>query len=65
MIVRAYSYTTIPITWQNRATGLSKLKLKEMGSRYSFIVPYAWLEKHLSRGDYLHQKNSSAIRSKT
>ncbi|MBW4426023.1 MAG: glycosyltransferase [Nostoc desertorum CM1-VF14] len=51
-IVRGYSYTTIPITWRNRTTGVSKLKLKEMGSRYLFIVLYIWLEKHLSRGDY-------------
>ncbi len=32
--------------------GVSKLKLKEMGSRYLFIVLSIWLEKHLSRGDY-------------
>jgi dolichol-phosphate mannosyltransferase len=51
-IIRGYSYVTIPITWQNRKTGISKLKIKEMGSRYLFIVLYAWLEKHLSRGDY-------------
>jgi dolichol-phosphate mannosyltransferase len=51
-IARGYSYTTIPITWRNRTTGVSKLKLKEMGSRYLFIVLYIWLEKHLSRGDY-------------
>ncbi|MBD2289427.1 glycosyltransferase [Microcystis wesenbergii FACHB-1317] len=51
-IVRGYSYTTIPITWRNRTTGVSKLKLKEMGSRYLFIVLSIWLEKHLSRGDY-------------
>jgi dolichol-phosphate mannosyltransferase len=56
-IVRGYSYTTVPITWQNRATGVSKLKLKEMGSRYLFIVLYAWLEKHLSRGDYVQLPN--------
>jgi dolichol-phosphate mannosyltransferase len=55
-IIRGYSYTVIPITWRNRARGVSKLKLKEMGSRYLFIVLYAWLEKHLSRGDYT--KNS-------
>ncbi|MBD2578568.1 glycosyltransferase [Oscillatoria sp. FACHB-1406] len=54
-IVRGYSYTTIPITWRNRATGISKLKLKEMGSRYLFIVLYIWLEKHLSRGDYFRK----------
>jgi dolichol-phosphate mannosyltransferase len=26
--------------------------MKEMGSRYLFIVLYVWLEKVLSRGDY-------------
>ncbi|WOB67930.1 glycosyltransferase [Microcystis aeruginosa] len=51
-IVRGYSYMTIPITWRNRTTGISKLKLKEMGSRYLFIVLSIWLEKYLSRGDY-------------
>ena len=26
--------------------------MKEMGSRYLFIVLYVWLERTLSRGDY-------------
>ncbi len=52
-IIRGYSLAIIPISWQNRATGVSKLKIKEMGSRYLFIVLYAWLEKTLSRGDYV------------
>ncbi len=51
-LVRGYSYAVVPITWTNRAAGVSKLKIKEMGSRYLFIVLYLWLEKHLSRGDY-------------
>ena len=51
-IVRGYSYAVVPISWTNRTTGISKLKLKEMGSRYLFIVLYLWLERHLSRGDY-------------
>jgi dolichol-phosphate mannosyltransferase len=51
-MVRGYSWTTIPITWRNRRTGEPKLKLKEMGSRYLFIVLYIWLEKYFSRGDY-------------
>ena len=55
-IVRGYSYAVIPISWKNRATGISKLKIKEMGSRYLFIVLYVFLEKHLSRGDYLRKK---------
>jgi dolichol-phosphate mannosyltransferase len=51
-LIRGYSYAVVPITWTNRATGVSKLKIKEMGSRYLFIVLYLWLEKYLARGDY-------------
>ena len=58
-IVRGYSYSVVPITWTNRTTGLSKLRIREMGSRYLFIVLYLWLERHLSRGDY-HRSTSRA-----
>jgi dolichol-phosphate mannosyltransferase len=51
-IVRGYTWTVIPITWRNRRTGMAKLKIREMGSRYFFIVAYVWLEKYFSRGDY-------------
>ena len=51
-IVRGYSWTTIPITWRNRRTGLAKLKIREMGSRYLFIVACVWLEWLLTRDDY-------------
>ena len=51
-IVRGYSYTVIPNSWTNRKQGESKLKIKEMGSRYLFIVLYCFIEKWLSRGDY-------------
>ena len=51
-IVRGYNFAVIPITWRNRRHGLAKLKIKEMGSRYLFIVFYVWLEKYFSRGDY-------------
>lgn len=51
-IVRGYTWTVIPITWRNRRTGISKLRIREMGSRYLFITLYCWLEKYFSRGDY-------------
>jgi dolichol-phosphate mannosyltransferase len=51
-IVRGYSWTVVPITWRNRRSGESKLKIKEMGSRYLFVALYCWLEKYFSRGDY-------------
>jgi dolichol-phosphate mannosyltransferase len=51
-IVRGHSYAITPISWRNRTSGQSKLKLQEMGSRYLFIVLYVFFEHHLSRGDY-------------
>ena len=48
-VIRGYSWTVIPITWRNRRTGVAKLKIQEMGSRYLFICLYLWLEKHLRR----------------
>lgn len=51
-IVRGYSYTIIPNSWTNRKHGVSKLKIKEMGSRYFFILLYCLIEKYFSRGDF-------------
>ncbi len=51
-IVRGYRYAVVPNRWTNRAHGTSKFQLKEMGSRYAFIVLYCFLERWLSRGDY-------------
>lgn len=51
-IIRGYSYTVIPNSWTNRKHGVSKLKIKEMGSRYFFILLYCLIEKYFSRGDY-------------
>jgi dolichol-phosphate mannosyltransferase len=57
-IIRGFSFAVVPINWTNRKTGISKLKIREMGSRYLFIVLYVWLEKHLARGDY-HRQHST------
>lgn len=62
-IVRGFSYTVMPIRWYNRKTGVSKLKIKEMGSRYVFIVLHVWLEKHLSREDYHRSKKTPEVQS--
>jgi len=51
-VIRGYSYAVIPSSWRNRKIGISKLKIREMGSRYTFIMLYCLLEKSLSRGDY-------------
>jgi dolichol-phosphate mannosyltransferase len=62
-IVRGFSWTTMPITWRNRRTGIPKLKIKEMGSRYLFICLYVWLEKYFSRGDYQKNKHGKQFRA--
>ncbi len=51
-IVRGYSYAVLPNSWTNRKTGESKLKIREMGSRYFFILLYCLIERFFSRGDY-------------
>lgn len=51
-IVRGYTYAVVPNSWRNRKSGESKLKVKEMGSRYFFILLYCLIEKHFSRGDF-------------
>ena len=43
-IVRGHSYAVVPTSWTNRTSGEAKLAMKEMGSRYLFIVLYVWLE---------------------
>jgi dolichol-phosphate mannosyltransferase len=51
-IIRGYRYAVLPNSWKNRTHGIAKLRIKEMGSRYLFMILYCWLERTLSRGDY-------------
>ena len=60
-VVRGYSYTVVPNSWANRKEGESKLKIKEMGSRYLFIILYCFIEKWLSKGDYRRKPQDSAL----
>jgi dolichol-phosphate mannosyltransferase len=57
-IVRGYSYAVVPNDWINRKSGESKLRIKEMGSRYLFIVLYCFIEKWLAKKDY-HRKDDT------
>ena len=51
-IIRGYSYAVLPNSWTNRKYGESKLKIREMGSRYFFILMYCLIEKFFSKGDF-------------
>lgn len=54
-IVRGYTYAVVPNSWTNRKFGVSKLKIREMGSRYFFILMYCLIEKSFARGDFKKQ----------
>lgn len=62
-IVRGYRYAVIPNIWRNRSSGVSKLKIKEMGSRYFFIMLYCLIEKYFSRGDFNKSKRRTVQHS--
>ncbi|MES2388293.1 MAG: glycosyltransferase family 2 protein, partial [Bacteroidota bacterium] len=64
-ITRGYSYAVLPNSWTNRKSGESKLKIKEMGSRYFFILMYCMIEKYFSQGDFhksRHEKTKGVSR---
>ena len=61
--IRGYKFEVIPISWTNRVAGVSKLKLKEMGSRYFFMFLYCLMEKWLTGSDYKRDKPESTSSS--
>ena len=52
IIIRGYKYKIIPNYWKNIHAGVSKMRIKEMGSRYMFILFYCLIEKLLTKDDY-------------
>ncbi len=60
-IIRGYSFAVVGITWKNRTSGVSKLQLKEMGSRYFFIFLYCLIEKYFSKGDYKKRNSPKTV----
>ncbi len=52
VIIRDYSFAVVPNTWTNRKYGTSQLKIREMGSRYFFILLYCLIEKYFAKGDF-------------
>ena len=58
-IVRGYTYRVVPISWRNRTAGVSRLVLKEQGSRYLFTLLSVWFEWLLVRSDYRRPDNEA------
>jgi dolichol-phosphate mannosyltransferase len=51
----------IPVTWRNRRSRISKLRIEELGSRYFSIVAYVWLEKYFSKGGLRENDNRAQL----
>lgn len=62
-IVRGYNYEVVPNSWTNRKYGESKLKIKEMGSRYFFILMYCLIEKFFSQGDFMKKTAKTPVQT--
>jgi len=52
VIIRGFSFSVVPNSWTNRKYGTSNLKIREMGSRYFFILLYCLIEKFFAKGDF-------------
>lgn len=50
-INRGFNIAVVPINWYGRQSGVSKLRIREMGRKYLFTVLYVWLEKILLKDE--------------
>lgn len=55
-LIRGYKAAVVPISWYGRESGVSKLKIKEMGRRYLYVSLYLWLQKMLIKDDIRDRK---------
>jgi hypothetical protein len=51
-IIRGARYKITPVSWTDTTPDLSMIGLREIASRYIFIVLYVFFEHHLARDDY-------------
>ncbi len=56
-LVREYKIASIPINWYGRESGVSKLKISDMGRRYLYTALYIWLQRALVGDDIKEKKN--------
>tara|TARA_B100000989_G_scaffold108526_1_gene79573 strand:+ start:6132 stop:6851 length:720 start_codon:yes stop_codon:yes gene_type:complete len=47
IVSRKFKYSVVPIKWKGRKIGISKFKIKELGSMYLFTLMYCFIEKIL------------------
>jgi dolichol-phosphate mannosyltransferase len=50
-LIRDYKIAVIPVKWHGRESGVSKLKIADMGRRYLYTALYLWLQRVLVMDD--------------
>ena len=55
-LIRGYSIATVPINWYGRQSGVSKLRIRDMGRRYLYVALYIWLQRVLIQDDIRDRK---------
>jgi dolichol-phosphate mannosyltransferase len=50
-MIRGYKAAVVPISWYGRESGVSKLKIRDMGRRYLYVALYVWLQGILIKDD--------------
>lgn len=56
-LIRGYSAASIPINWYGRESGVSKLKIRDMGRRYLYVALYLWLQSMLIKDDIREKRD--------
>ena len=49
MFIHGYSMRVVPTVWTGRQNGVSKLKIKEMGSQYLLTIFFLWAYRKLAK----------------
>ena len=55
-LIRDFKYCVVPIQWYGRKSGVSKLKMQDLGRKYLFTVLSIWLEKLLLRDEMREER---------
>jgi len=67
-VVRGFRYATVPIAWRGRKDGVTKFRIKEMGSRYLRVICSLYREDRAARprsGEITGQKSGAAAERET
>lgn len=60
-LIRRYSIASVPISWYGRTSGVSNLKVTEMGRRYLVVLLHMFFERILIADDLMAERLSNQM----